>query len=367
MKAAVPILKRFAHWQTQHPVVVLLIIIAATLIIAPGAAKVETVATLEGMMPPELEPIATQSAIRDAGLGQDAIGIVIKLDAESYVVRERIDEADIVSHIAALEALIAQDPQVLATRSIASDPSLISPDARSTAIIVTTDVGAHDASMRSLAESIRGRVSSAGTPAGTTIELTGTPIVQQRLSELITSDQNSTRIISTLLVFLITMLIFASFTSALVPIAVVTLSVTWLYATMGHVGLPISTLAGGVAAMVIGIGIDFAIHLMNKFRYERKAGYSMEESIEQALVDTGVALIATSLTTTVAFLAFLFGQMPEMGRFGLLMAIGIGYSLLFTLFGLPALLVLEERGIRFLAKRMRFGIEGEYHLEEDVR
>ncbi|MDH3353181.1 MAG: MMPL family transporter, partial [Nanoarchaeota archaeon] len=186
---------------------------------------------------------------------------------------------------------------------------------------------------------------------------------QQKLGELISNDRSSTQWISTFLVFVITMFIFGTFSSALVPIIVVTISVNWLYGTMGYVGLPISTLAGGVAAMVIGIGIDFAIHIMNKFRYERKKGFSMEKSIELAVVETGTALTATSLTTIAAFLAFLVGAMPEMGRFGILMAIGITYSLIFSLVGLPALLVLEERFIYLMKKKAKFGVEGELHLE----
>ena len=54
--------------------------------------------------------------------------------------------------------------------------------------------------------------------------------------------------------------------------------------------------------------------------------------------------------------------MPEMGRFGILMAIGIAYALVFSLFGLPALLVLEEKFIYWLKTRLKFGVEGEFVL-----
>ena len=104
---------------------------------------------------------------------------------------------------------------------------------------------------------------------------------------------------------------------------------------------------------------------MNKFKYERKAGMTIKHAVEMAVVETGTALTATSFTTISAFLAFLVGQMPEMGRFGILMAIGITYSLIFSLFGLPALLVLEEKLIYYLRGRMKFGVEGEFHLRTD--
>jgi uncharacterized membrane protein YdfJ with MMPL/SSD domain len=133
---------------------------------------------------------------------------------------------------------------------------------------------------------------------------------------------------------------------------------------MGYTNLPISTLAGGVAAMVIGIGIDYAIHLMNKFKYERKKGLSIKASIEEAVVDSGAAIMGAAFSTIFAFLAFLLGAMPEMGRFGLLMSIGVFYSFIITIFGLPAMLILEERVIHLIRKNLRFGVEGEYHLYE---
>jgi hypothetical protein len=68
-----------------------------------------------------------------------------------------------------------------------------------------------------------------------------------------------------------------------------------------------------------------------------------------------------------AFLAFMVGVMPEMGRFGILMAIGIFYSLVFSIFGLPALLVIEEKIIYYFKSRLNFGIEGELHLEKNKK
>jgi len=242
--------------------------------------------------------------------------------------------------------------------------NFVNQDFTNTIMIATTDVSADDSRMNLLTKKILKDIDSAGKPAGVKISLTGTPLIQQKLGEMIAKDRKSTQWISTLFVFIITMLVFRSVTSAIVPLTVVTISVNWLYGTMGYVNLPISTLAGGVAAMVIGIGIDYAIHLMNKFKYERKKhkDVTIKEAIELAVVDTGTALTATALTTISAFLAFLIGKMPEMGRFGILMVIGVSYSLFFTVFGLPALLVIEEKIIYYIKQKMRFGIEEEFKL-----
>jgi predicted RND superfamily exporter protein len=378
------ILKKVAHFQVEYPVFSVLMILFLTIAIYGGVAEVRTVASLEQMMPKDIEEIGAFNALRDNNLGQDIIAIVVEVDRESSDPNGVHDIRDkrAIDYVGYLGELVGSEVDIRAVYSVAGYvpeglaeedyfdvlsgnefSEFINYDYSKTVIIVMTDVGADDMRMNLLSSKIKKDLESSGRPAGVVVKLTGTPVIQQKLGELIAADRTNTQWISTALVFIITVFIFGTFTSALVPIIVVTISVNWLYGTMGYVGLPISTLAGGVAAMVIGIGIDFAIHIMNKFKNERKKGYDVKKSIELAVVETGSALTFTSLTTIAAFLAFLSGQMPEMGRFGILMAIGISYSLIFSLMGLPALLVLEERIIYYFKNKLKFGIEGELHLE----
>lgn len=384
MKQYKKLLKALAHIQVTHPVLTVLFIISLSIGMIAGSGQVRTVASLEQMMPYNVPEIKAFNILRDNILGQDTIAIVIELNRDAERGIQDITDYRIYTYINEVSSYLEQQSDILEVYSFSTlighdlDEesyhhvvestdlnAYVNPERTITMVIATTDVATHDERMLGLAQAVKRIISDQGYPPGTEIKLTGTPIIQQRLGELIQSDRASTQWISTLLVFLITALIFGTFSSAVVPILVVTISVNWLYGTMGYANLPISTLAGGVAAMVIGIGIDFAIHIMNKFRYERKKGLSIAESIEMAVVETGTALTATSITTITAFLAFLVGVMPEMGRFGILMAIGISYSLVFSVFGLPALLVIEEKVIGFLKRKMRFGVEGEYKLARD--
>ena len=382
-------LKKIAHFQVDHPFLTVALILMATLAIYGGVSQVKTVASLEQMMPKDVEEIKAFNVLRDNYLGQDMIGIIISVDRESRGSVLDIRDQSIYYYVKKLSETLKQESDILEVYSFTDlipemesnayttyldDPLLkeklknyVNDDSTITIIIATTDVSANDPRMNLLSTAIKKDVEGSGRPPGVKIQFTGTPIIQQRLGELISHDRTSTQWISTGLVFLITFLIFQTITSALMPIIIVTISVLWLYGTMGYGGLPISTLAGGVAAMVIGIGIDFAIHIINKFKFERKKGLSIKEAIEQAVVDTGTTLTATSLTTIVAFLAFLIGAMPEMGRFGILMAIGITYSLVFTIFGLPALLIIEETTIYKIKNKLKFGVEGEFKLTTNKR
>lgn len=358
----------------------------------------KTVASLELMMPTSISEIDAINTLRDSNMGKDGILILLSVDREALYTNSAQDivNKEVLLYLQNLEKALEKESTILRVESLASHfPEIdnefnlnsmsdnlsdeereefeelysrfVSTDKSNTILFIETDIGRSDSQMQLLVQKVKGIVSSSSVPAGVRVDYTGTPIIQQELGELVNRDRNTTQYVSLLFVFIITALVFRSFTSAIMPIVVVFLSVNWLYGTMGYTGLPISTLAGGVAAMVVGIGIDFAIHIINKFKYERKQGHKIPQAIELAVVHTGSALSATSLTTIGAFLAFFVGVMPEMGRFGLLMAIGIFYSLTFSIFGLPALLILEEKLLYRFKKKSRFGIEQEYHLEGGER
>ena len=358
------LLRRIAQEQTRKPFLVLAILVVLTLLFMIPAQDVRTVASLEQMMPRDTTEIAAFNTLRDDGLGRDAIAILLRINTNSYIQRDTILGSDTQQYITTIEQLLEEQTSIISIQhAYNQEEGFTNIDNTETLILIYTDAAADNERMQHLARYVR-EISDEGVPQGTAIELTGTPIIQQTLGELIQSDQQRTRIASTIFVLVITAILFG-FTSSIIPIITVTLSVTWLYGTMGLFDLPISTLAGGVAAMVIGIGIDFAIHLMNKFKFERKEGLSINAAIEEATVHTGTALSVTALTTGAAFLSFLVGVMPEMGRFGILMALGIFYALLITLTALPALLVIEERLIKWWSKKARFGIEAEYKLAKE--
>ena len=376
--------RKIARFQTLHPYFIILVLAVLTISISTGIPNVKTVASLEKMMPEDMEEIKYFNVLRDNFLGKDMIGIVIDADMESQNEQGIFDIRDkrVLEYIESLKEQISEEDDVIETFAVtdvlrkvnnnklpdeqAFDSLLknketanllrnyITDDFSTTYIIVNTDVGRDDRRLNNLAEAIKEDIEDAGRPPGIIIRLAGVPLIQQELSKMIKSSMLNSLWSSILLVFLITFLLYRSFVSSLLPLIVVLISVTWLYGTMGYFNLGISTLAGGVAAIVIGVGIDYAIHLMNRYKYERKQGKKIEEAVEEAVVSTGTALIATAGTTLAAFFAFLFGAMPEMGRFGTLMIIGISYSLVFTIMGLPAMLVAEEKIVALYKNKKRY-------------
>jgi predicted RND superfamily exporter protein len=399
--------KDFLRWiagvQVRHPVLTLGVLLVVTIALIGGITQVRTVASLEQMMPRDIEEIRAFNTLRDAGLGQDMLAIVIRLDPDATSVPDGdILDYEYYRYTRALKGQVAGEDAVLSAYAfsdivdaiaqrqgvavgpdgVAAQPyaaiiaeprvreqlaQFVNHDRTTTIIMISTDVSADDLRMNLLATKLREDIDTMGRPRATTLSITGTPVIQQKLGEVIEHDRGLTEKLSALFVFALVAIVFGSVIAAFVPMASIILSIIWLYGMMGYLGLPISTLAGGVAAMVIGIGVDFSIHLRNKFEYERKRGEPLEYAVEETMANTGYVLTVVTAVTAIAFLTFLLGDMPEMGRFGLLMGMGVTLAFILSVIGLPALFIVEERIIYWVKSRLRFGVEKELHLEADVR
>jgi predicted RND superfamily exporter protein len=391
-------LRGVAHVQVKHPFLTMALIIAITTLLLGGVAKVRTVASLEKMMPTDIEEIRAFNTLRDQHMGQDMLAIVVELNHDATITpKGNILDYEYYSYVKSLKETAAHEDNVISAYAfsdivdgaakrqgvpvneqtyaqIVSNPAVrdqldtfANHDRTNTIVMISTDVSADDQRMNLLATKLKEDIDSVGKPEATKIAITGTPVIQQKLGQVIEHDRSVTEKLSALFVFLLVAIIFGSIIAAFVPMVSILLSIVWLYGMMGYLGLPISTLAGGVAAMVIGIGVDFSIHLRNKFEYERKKGESLEYAVEETMANTGYVLTIVTIVTAIAFLTFTLGQMPEMGRFGLLMAMGVTLAFILSVVGLPALFIIEEKAIYYVKEKMRFGIEKELVLADAGR
>ncbi len=388
------ILRSIARIQIKHPFLTIALIIVITIFLYGGISQVRTVASLEKMMPTDIEEIKSFNIMRDNFLGQDMIAVVIEINPESTADNSYdITNYEYYTYVKKLKATFTKEDNVVtayafsdvvdmyANNSIVTETNynnlihnpqvmqqanrFINSDKTNTIILITTDISADDLRMNLLSDNIRRDIDSVGKPASTKISITGTPIIQQKLGQVIEHDRSQTEKYSAIFVLIVVAIIFGSLISATVPMITIILSIIWLYGLMGYFGLPISTLAGGVAAMVIGIGVDYSIHLRNKFEYERKQGETLEYAVEETMANTGYVLTTVTIVTTIAFLSFLIGDMPEMGRFGLLMTMGVNLAFILSVVGLPALFIIEEKIIYFVKGKAHFGIEKEFVLAKE--
>jgi uncharacterized protein len=98
-----------------------------------------------------------------------------------------------------------------------------------------------------------------------------------------------------------------------------------------------------IFAILMGLGIDYAIHCLARYRFERQRGLDLLAAMEAALRSAGSALLACALTTGSGFFLLQLAHFRGFSQFGLLAGIGLLIALVVTFIMVPALIVLMER------------------------
>ena len=125
--------------------------------------------------------------------------------------------------------------------------------------------------------------------------------------------------------------------TSLVPMLLV---LGWLYGFMYLFGYSINPVTATIAAIAIGVGVDYAMHFTIRFLEEFEGEPSRFPALRRAGEATGVALLVSALTSMGGFLALALTPMPVFAGFGVLMVATILFSLVVALLVLPSLLLL---------------------------
>jgi len=171
----------------------------------------------------------------------------------------------------------------------------------------------------------------------------GAPAIIADIVERIKSSSLRTTATALILCMVILALIFRSPSMGAIAILPAGLSFLWEFGALRGIGWPMDVLNMTVPALVIGIGVDFAVHISHRFREEREAHRrSPEESIRITVTNVGRALVAAAATTCGAFGILSLATMPAVNRFGLLSALVIFFALVAALVILPSVLITKD-------------------------
>ncbi|HLU31654.1 MAG TPA: MMPL family transporter, partial [Acidimicrobiia bacterium] len=98
-----------------------------------------------------------------------------------------------------------------------------------------------------------------------------------------------------------------------------------------------------VPILIIGLGVDYAIHIISRYREELGEGDSVDHAMTISLGTSGVALVLATLTTVIGFLTNLANPVPALADFGILAALGIFFSFLLMMMFVPSFRLLMDR------------------------
>ena len=137
------------------------------------------------------------------------------------------------------------------------------------------------------------------------------------------------------------------------PIVLVLISVL---GTMALLNIPYTLITSVITALSIGIGVDYTIHVIHRYREEFTRLRNPEQAAIQTLATTGSALLGSALTTAFGFGVLIASPLLASQQFGITATITIVYSLIVSiLVVLPAMVVwgaYQNMRLRSMVDRM---------------
>jgi len=150
--------------------------------------------------------------------------------------------------------------------------------------------------------------------------------------------------LSLAMVLVISCLTFGRIWAGVIALLPVSFTVLVLYGVMGYLGVFLEPATSMFAAISVGVGVDFAIHLIDRLRHALRAcDDDLNEAIALAMPGTARACFFNAAALGLGFAVLLTSELPTLQRFGGLVTVAAFASFLTALFIVPALFAVRQR------------------------
>jgi predicted RND superfamily exporter protein len=173
---------------------------------------------------------------------------------------------------------------------------------------------------------------------------TGQPIMNQAVAEDLFSTVKNSFAITLVVVLAVLMAVYRRIEGyaslGAVTLLPVGLAVAWITGSMAALGIPFNVLTGLITSFTIGLGIDYSIHVAERYVYELNRGIGADAALERSVLGTGGALLGSTATTAGGIAILALALLVPLQQFGIITALTIVYAFLGSVVLLPSLLVL---------------------------
>ncbi len=174
-------------------------------------------------------------------------------------------------------------------------------------------------------------------PPGWEMEIGGGEAISLALTELVTKSQLFSLFGALIIVWLLVLLLFRSFKLATLALIPCMFALMGIFASMAILDIELDIITSLLAALAIGIGVDYAIHLIAA--YVRLGSIiAQNEVFTEVMKTTGKAILINAASVTLGFMGLLFSRFTPISRMGLLFCIAMVFASLSSLTIMPALL-----------------------------
>lgn len=364
--------RRFAHFLSAHPVLVLGVALAVLGALALGIPWLRVESDVTRYFREDSPVVQALRVVDERFGGSQELSIVVDTGR-----RDGLKDPAVLRFMDRLQQFLEGRPEVGSTSSLADlvkesyftlrgdDPAFYTIPETSRAVaqilllyemgggeitgsMATRDfrVGRISARVRSvglagydaLLRAVEEFVAREKPPAVVDWYVTGSPSLYIQLSKKLIASQLMSLGTSFGAVGFIVAVLMLSLGAGLLSLVPLFVAVAGNFGVMGYAGAYLDMATVMIASLTVGIGVDYAVHFLSRYRNERRAGLTHAEALTETYRTSGRAIVVNALTLALGFLVMLISRFGALNTFGWLIALTMVTSMLGALLVLPAVL-----------------------------
>lgn len=172
----------------------------------------------------------------------------------------------------------------------------------------------------------------------------GFGVVLAELAHSVVNGQVLSLAIAVVLIGVLLMILFRSIAAGLIATVPLGVSIVTLFGLMGILSIELNVAVAMLSSIMIGVGVDYTIHFLWRYREERQQGLEEKESVRKTLTTTGRGIVFNALSVVIGFVVLIVSGFMPVRFFGFLVVVSILSCLIGALVLVPSLcLVVKPR------------------------
>jgi predicted RND superfamily exporter protein len=172
--------------------------------------------------------------------------------------------------------------------------------------------------------------------------ITGDGLNKIELADMVIKGQIRSLAFAMVVVFLLIYIIFGSYRAGLISTIPLSVAIVMLFGLMGILGISLDIATALLSSIMIGVGIDYTIHFLWRFKIERAKGLSHMDAAQETLCTAGRGIFYNAFSVIVGFLALGISNFAPMRYFSALIVISIATCLISALLVVPSIVILVK-------------------------
>jgi hydrophobe/amphiphile efflux-3 (HAE3) family protein len=330
----------------------------------------------QNYIPADLPPLIDLKHMKDVYGGTDSIKFLIQADDVtdpenlkwmdefgSYLMRSREDRTEratsIATYIKSANGGELPGDTTRAREIIASLPSSVSSAYLNGHNLAIIDVNIGNAQlnlgtegMERLVRSYEDDLAWHTPPPGVSVRITGQPVLMTTVMDALTEGRVEMSLLGLFLIFVLLLLIYRDLIRALLPVLPMLVVIGWMGLVMYYGGLKSPPLTATLGALVLGVGSEYAILMMERFYEELENVGNPIDALKITANRIGSALVASGMAVIFGFGALIASPFNIISNFGVVTVMSVVLALVttFTVFVVLAIRMEVQREVLENAK-----------------